>query len=146
MLDALGLIALGALAFACHRLGEYDPLLYRGGLALVSISSAALIMAIAYPHTRLGGGLLGWAPLRWVGERSYGIYLWHWPVFMVTRSHLDVPLDGLPLLVLRLGATVVLADISYRYVETPIRRGALGRAWRWLRAARGVQRVESGVG
>jgi lysophospholipase L1-like esterase len=145
LLDALGLIALGALVYFSLGLGEYDPFLYRGGLALVSLSSAALIMAIAYPHTRLGGGLLGWAPLRWVGERSYGIYLWHWPVFMVTRSHLDVPLDGLPLLVLRLGATVVLADISYRYVETPIRRGALGRAWRALREARGFKRWDLGV-
>jgi peptidoglycan/LPS O-acetylase OafA/YrhL len=145
LLDALGLIALGSLVYFSLSLGEYDPFLYRGGLALVSLSSAALIMAIAYPHTRLGGGLLGWAPLRWIGERSYGIYLWHWPIFMITRSQLDVPLEGLPLLILRLGATVVLADLSYRYVETPIRRGALSRAWRALREARGFKRWDLGV-
>ena len=145
LLDALGLIALGALVYFSLSLGEYDPFLYRGGLALVSLSSAALIMAIAYPHTRIGERLLGWAPLRWVGERSYGIYLWHWPVFMITRSQLDVPLDGLPLLVLRVGATVVLADLSYRYVETPIRRGALGKAWWALREARGFKRWDLGV-
>jgi peptidoglycan/LPS O-acetylase OafA/YrhL len=145
LLDALGLIALVALVYFSLVLGEYDPFLYRGGLALVSLSSAALIMAIAYPHSRLGEGLLGWAPLRWVGERSYGIYLWHWPVFMITRSQLDIPLDGLPLLVLRLGATVVLADLSYRYVESPIRRGALGRVWRALREARGFKRWDLGI-
>ena len=146
LLDVLGLFALGALVFLCLDLGEYDPFLYRGGLALVSLSTAALIMALAYPHTRLGGvGLLGSAPLRWIGERSYGIYLWHWPVFMITRSHLDVPLEGLPLLALRLGVTVVLADLSYRFVETPIRRGALGRAWRALREARGFRRWDLGI-
>jgi hypothetical protein len=84
--------------------------------------------------------------LRWVGLRSYGIYLWHWPVFMVTRPQLDVPLAGFPLLALQLTATVVLADLSYRFVETPIRKGALGRAWRALREARGVRRWWLGAG
>src|SRR5215212_7555337 len=140
-LDALGFFALGALVFFCLSLGEYAPFLYRGGLALVSLSTAAVIMAVAYPHTRLGGtGLLGWVPLRWIGERSYGIYLWHWPVFMVTRPQLDVSFDGLPLLALRLGVTVLLADLSYRYVETPIRRGVLGRAWKRLRETEGPRR------
>ena len=83
-------------------------------------------MAVVHPYTLIGRRLLGWAPLRWVGVRSYGIYLWHWPVFMVTRPDLDVPFEGLPLLALRLAATVILADLSYRYIETPIRRGALG--------------------
>jgi hypothetical protein len=72
--------------------------------------------------------------------RSYGIYLWHWPVFMVTRPQLDVPMEGLPLLALRLALTVMLADLSYRYVETPIRKGALGRAWVAFRNAQGFRR------
>jgi hypothetical protein len=59
---------------------------------------------------------------------------------MVTRPELDVPFDGLYLLGLRLAATVILADLSYRYIETPIRRGALERAWRTLREARGPLR------
>jgi hypothetical protein len=98
-------------------------------------------MAVVHPRTRLGAGLLlGWGPLRWIGERSYGIYLWHWPIFAITRPGLDVPLDGLPLLALRLAATILLAHLSYRYVEEPIRRGALGRAWKALRRARGRRR------
>src|SRR5919112_2073925 len=77
---------------------------------------------------------------RWIGLRSYGIYLWHWPVFMVTRPELDVLITGTPLLILRLAATLVLEELSYRFVETPIRRGALGRAWKALREARGAGR------
>jgi peptidoglycan/LPS O-acetylase OafA/YrhL len=135
LLDVAGLAALGGLVVFCLRLGEYQPFLYRGGLASVALASTVVIMACAHPHARLGATLLGWRPLRWIGLRSYGIYLWHWPVFMVTRPQLDVAAEGLPLLALRLAVTVVLADLSFRYVETPIRKGALERAWRSLREA-----------
>ena len=140
LLDILGFAALGALVWLCLGLGEFQPFLYMGGFALVGVATAATIVAVVHPYTLVGARLLGTAPLRWIGVRSYGIYLWHWPVFMVTRPELDVPFDGLSLLALRLAATVVLADLSYRYIETPIRRGALGRAWRTLREARGPLR------
>ena len=65
---------------------------------------------------------------------------------MVTRPQLDVPLDGLPLLALRLAATVVLAALPYRFAETPIRRGAFGRAWRTLHDARGARLWRLGAG
>ena len=140
LLDVLGFAALGGLVWFCLHLGEFQPFLYMGGFALVGIATTATIMAVVYPYTFIGARLLGSAPLRWIGVRSYGIYLWHWPVFMVTRPDLDVPFDGLPLLALRLAATVILADLSYRYIETPIRHGALSRAWRTLREARGPLR------
>jgi peptidoglycan/LPS O-acetylase OafA/YrhL len=140
LLDIVGFAALGALVWFCVNLGEFRPFLYSGGFALVGIATTATIMAVVHPHSVIGSRFLGSAPLRWVGVRSYGIYLWHWPVFMVTRPDLDVPIDGLPLLALRLSATVVLADLSYRYIETPIRRSALGRAWRTLREAQGPLR------
>jgi peptidoglycan/LPS O-acetylase OafA/YrhL len=140
LLDLLGFTALGGLLWFCLHLGEFQPFLYMGGFALVGLATTATIMAVVHPYTLIGRRLLGWAPLCWVGVRSYGIYLWHWPVFMVTRPDLDVPFEGLPLLALRLAATVILADLSYRYIETPIRRGALGRAWRTLRETRGPMR------
>jgi peptidoglycan/LPS O-acetylase OafA/YrhL len=140
LLDILGFAALGVLVWFCLHLGEFQPFLYMGGFALVGLATTATIMAVVYPYTLIGARLLGSAPLRWIGVRSYGIYLWHWPVFMVTRPDLDVPFDGWPLLALRLAATVILADLSYRYIETPIRRGALSRAWRTLREARGALR------
>ena len=145
LLDVAGLAALGGLVWLCLRLGEFQPFLYRGGLASVSLTTALLIMVLAHPHARLSAGLLGWGPLRWIGLRSYGIYLWHWPVFMVTRPQLDVPIDGLPLVALRLAATVVLAAISYSFVETPIRTGALGRAWKALHEAQGPRRWRLGL-
>ena len=145
LLDIAGLAALGGLVWFCLWLGEYQPFLYRGGFACVALTTVVVITAVVDPRTRLGANLLGWGPLRWIGLRSYGIYLWHWPVFMVTRPQLDLPIDGWPLLGLRLAATIVLAHLSYHYVETPIRRGALGRAWKTLREARGFRRWELGV-
>jgi len=140
LLDILGFAALGALIWFSLNLGEFQPFLYKGGFALVALATTATIMTVVNPYTVIGSRLLGSAPMRWIGVRSYGIYLWHWPVFMVTRPGLDVRIDGLPLLALRLSATVVLAHLSYRYIETPIRRGALGRAWRTLREAQGPRR------
>ena len=145
LLDAVGLAALAGLAALCLTLDEFQPLLYRGGFAAVGLTTAALVAVVAHPHSRVGTHLLGWRPLRWVGERSYGIYLWHWPVFMVTRPGLDVPLDGLKLLALRLAVTVLLAHLSYRYVEQPVRHGALGRAWRRLRRADAPRRRDLGL-
>jgi peptidoglycan/LPS O-acetylase OafA/YrhL len=140
LLDVLSIAALGGLIWFFLHLGEFEPFLYRGGLALVGLMTLAAIMAVVHPYAHVGSYLLGSAPMRWLGVRSYGIYLWHWPVFMVTRPELDVPFGGLPLLALRLGITIVLADLSYRFVETPIRRGALGRAWKTLHDARGPER------
>jgi hypothetical protein len=129
----------------CVSLDEFQPLLYTGGFAAVGLTTAALVAVVAHPHSRVGTVLLGWRPLRWVGERSYGIYLWHWPVFMVTRPGLDVPLEGAKLLALRIAVTVLLAHLSYRYVEQPVRNGALGRAWRTLRLADAPGRRDLGL-
>jgi peptidoglycan/LPS O-acetylase OafA/YrhL len=140
LLDIVGLAALGVLTWFFLNLGEFQPFLYRGGFALVALATVAAIMAVVHPFAHVGSLILGSAPLRWIGVRSYGIYLWHWPVFMVTRPDLDVSFGGLPLLALRLVVTVVLADLSYRFIETPIRRGAIEHAWKVLREARGPRR------
>jgi hypothetical protein len=140
LLDTVGVAALFVLALFCLNLGEFEPFLYRGGLVVVALATALVIAVAVHPRSWVVSRVLGSAPMRWVGVRSYGIYLWHWPVFMVTRAELDVPFGGLPLLALRLLLTIALADLSYRLVETPIRRGALGRAWEALREARGQER------
>jgi lysophospholipase L1-like esterase len=97
--------------------------------------SALLIAATVHPASKLVPWLLGFSVFRWIGVRSYGIYLWHWPIYMVTRPHSDVPFTGIPLLVLRLALTFVVAALSYKYVEEPIRHGAAERRWAQYRAA-----------
>ncbi len=122
-LDLVGAAGLAGLLLAYTRLFESHPLLYRGGFQLVALSTAAVILAATHPRARLLPTMLGWAPLRWLGVRSYGIYLWHWPVFAITRPGLDLPLTGAPAVLLQMGLSVALAALSYRFVEAPLRGG-----------------------
>ncbi len=131
-LNLTGFGGLGLLIFFFAWFTQYEALLYQGGFVLVSLATALTIGVAVHPEASFFAGFLSRQPLRWIGLRSYSIYLWHWPVFMVTRPQLDLALDGLPLLALRLGLTGALAELSYRYVETPVRRGALGRIFRSL--------------
>ncbi len=133
LLDVAGVAAFGGLVYLCFAVDEYQGFLYEGGFAVVGVATAVLISTLIHPrtHTRIMDVWL----LRWIGVRSYGIYLWHWPIYMVTRPELDVSLDGPKLLAARLLATLIIADLSYRLVETPIRHGALGRRWRAWRSA-----------
>jgi peptidoglycan/LPS O-acetylase OafA/YrhL len=76
----------------------------------------------------------------WVGKRSYSLYLWHWPIFVYTRPEIDQPLTEYPTLVVRLALTVVVAELSYRFIEVPIRNGAFGRWRHRLQRRRRVRR------
>jgi peptidoglycan/LPS O-acetylase OafA/YrhL len=132
VLDAAGVVALVGLVAIMATVGEFSAVLYRGGFFATGLLTAVLIAVVAHPAARLGT-VLGVAPLRWIGLRSYGIYLWHWPVFMLTRPGVDVGWPGWLVVAVRLGLTVGIAELSYRYVEMPVRRGALGRGWARLR-------------
>ena len=107
---------------------ESSEWLFRGGFFVVAIVTALLVMAASHPAARFGV-LLGNPVMSWLGTRSYGIYLWHWPIFMVTRPDLDIALRGWWAAALSLGLTFGAAELSYRWLEMPIRHGALGR-WR----------------
>jgi hypothetical protein len=85
-----------------------------------------LLAAIVHPLSTLGHLLARTVP-RWIGERSYGIYLWHWPILVFTRPGIDVHLARGILIPLQAAGTVIVAAASYRYLEMPIRRGALRR-------------------
>jgi peptidoglycan/LPS O-acetylase OafA/YrhL len=95
--------------------------LYHGGFLLVSLATAAVLVAVAVPDGGLGW-LIGNPVMQWIGRRSYGIYLWHWPIFQLTRPRVDVDLDGYPLMAIRVVLTLVFVELSYRLIEEPIRR------------------------
>ncbi len=123
--EALGWLGLGGLIALFLRLNGSDPFVYRGGLLLVDLASCALICGLVTPTLIARGAGLG--PWAWLGRRSYGLYLWHWPIFAVTRPELDLPLDGFQLLSVRLVLTFAISELCFRFVETPIRSGALAR-------------------
>jgi len=135
VLDVVAVLSGIVLFWMFLNVGEFDPDLYRGGFLVVAAVSAVLIAATVHPASRLVPWLLGFAVFRWIGVRSYGIYLWHWPIYMVTRPHSDIELTGLPLLVLRLTLTFLVAAASYKYIEEPVRHGAVERQWARYRTA-----------
>ena len=121
--------------------------LYRGGFAGVAVATAALLGAVALVPASPWGRVLALAPVRYVGRISYGLYLWHWPVFLVLDGD-RTGLAGAALVAVRLAAAAVVAVASYHLVEAPIRRGALAhwRAWLGAPAAAGAVVVALVVG
>ena len=130
-LDGAGVLGLFVLLWAFGHctfpsLPSGDTSVFRGGFLLVDAATLLVIAAVVHPRSDLGP-ILGCKPLRWIGVRSYGLYLWHYPIFCITRPGLDVPLHGWPDLALRLVLSFGAAELSYRFIETPIRSGAIGR-------------------
>jgi peptidoglycan/LPS O-acetylase OafA/YrhL/lysophospholipase L1-like esterase len=131
LLDVGGFAGLAVIALMIWRTGQYSPFLYRGGLVLLSFASAAVIAAVAVPRA-FTGRVLGCRPLRWLGVRSYGIYLWHYPVIVLTTPANAT--ENLARAGWQTAVTIVVAAVSGRYMEEPIRRGALARLWKQVRA------------
>ncbi len=131
LFNVVGLGALAAIVWMFVHVNEYDSFVYRGGFVLLDVLTVGLIVALVHPAGTLVARALSWKPMLWVGRRSYGIYIWHWPIYVLTRPGLDVTLGGWRLLALRLGLTFGAAELSYRFIEMPVRNGALKR---WLRA------------
>ena len=130
--DALlpvGLAALGILIWANTHYTLLMPdadQLFRGGFLITSIATAIVIACVVTPNSNLNS-ILGLAPFVWVGKRSYGLYLWHWPVFQLTRERVDVDINGWELFAVRMFVTLVLVEISYQCIERPIRERRMMR-------------------
>ncbi len=131
-LEAAGGLGLLVVLWMFAATDPYQTLLYRGGMVGFSLGAAALVLAAAHPRSRIGGAL-SWRPLRWLGERSYGIYLWHYPIIVLTTPAAPAGGAGLARGLAQVGASVALAALSYRYIERPVRRDGLRSFVRSLR-------------
>ena len=131
LVDVGGVAGLAVIALLIWRTGQYSPFIYRGGLIVLSVATAAVLAAAACPGSWTGR-VLGWGPLRWLGVRSYGIYLWHYPIIVLTSPANST--ENLTRGALQTAATIAVAALSWRLVEEPIRHGALGRLWARVRS------------
>src|SRR5215211_832735 len=131
-LDGVGVLGLVVIALLILRTSEYSPFLYKGGIVLLSVATTITVAALVHPASWLGVAV-GWTPLRWIGVRSYGIYLWHYPIIVLTAPGLQQK-ASLGLEVIQVVATVAVAALSWQFFEEPIRRGAIGRIWAQARS------------
>lgn len=120
--DLIGAFGFLGLLATFLFINESDPTLYRIAFPLSALFGCATLISVVHPASRFAP-LLSIRPLIWIGERSYGIYLWHWIVFQLTRPSIDLVGDDWALYALRILIVFALADISLRYIEIPVRRG-----------------------
>ncbi|HKA93003.1 MAG TPA: acyltransferase family protein [Acidimicrobiia bacterium] len=115
-----------ALGWIWTHTAEDAGWLYRGGFTLCAVLVAIVIASVTRPMPGLLGALFSLRALRWVGTVSYGLYLWHWPLYVLISKE-RTGLDGAQLLFARLAVTFAVATASFYVVERPIRRGTLRR-------------------
>jgi peptidoglycan/LPS O-acetylase OafA/YrhL len=133
-LDAAGVAGLFVLGLAFVHFSGTDELVYPAGLIIAAVAAAAVIAAAA--SRGVIAFVAGLPPLRWLGVRSYAMYLWHWPVIAFSEALAGVQTQTPSLRVVETAWTLTLAAASWRYVESPILRdgfGATCRGW-WQRA------------
>ncbi|MDW3036882.1 MULTISPECIES: acyltransferase family protein [Bacillus cereus group] len=124
ILDVVGGIALIIILVMFWKTNQYDPFLYKGGMVLLSIATALLVANLAHPASRIAQ-FLRFRPLRWVGVRSYGIYLWHYPILTLTTPKVTVGDFSIIRAILQFLLIILIAQISWKFIEKPIRQGAL---------------------
>jgi peptidoglycan/LPS O-acetylase OafA/YrhL len=134
LLDGVGVLGLLIIAIMIWRVGEFSSFLYEGGFVVLSLATVMVLLPLAHPACRLGR-FVGIRPLRWVGVRSYGIYLWQTPVIVLAATNARNPQDeSLLRKALEVAAIFAIAALSWRFVEEPIRHGAIGRFFARRRA------------
>ena len=130
-LVVLGGAGLAIVLWLAYAVDSTSTWIYRGGFTLVALATAAVIASVALLPRSPWGRILSLRPVRYVGAISYGLYLYHWPIFVVL-THARTGLSGWALFGLRVACSVAVAAVSFHFLEMPIRRGLL-RSWRgWV--------------
>ena len=123
-IDGIGVFGFIGIIATFLLIDETKPTLYKIAFPLAGLFGASIIMSVVHPASRFAP-ILQNPIFVWIGQRSYAMYLWHWIIFQVTRPSVDLAGQMWALYALRILIVFALADISLRFVEQPIRRGAL---------------------
>ena len=132
VIDAIGVIGLLGLITAFLFIDESNASLYRIAFPLAGIFGCLVIISLVHPASRFAP-LISSAPFRWIGQCSYGIYIWHWVIFQVTRPSVDLTGQSWALYLARVLLVLALADISLRWVEIPFRQGMVQNWFRGMK-------------
>ena len=132
VIDGIGVVGLLGLIATFLFIDEANAGLYRIAFPLAGIFGCLVIISLVHPASRFAP-LISSAPFRWVGQRSYGIYIWHWVIFQVTRPSVDLTGESWALYLARVLLVLALADISLRWVEIPFRQGVVQNWFRGMK-------------
>jgi peptidoglycan/LPS O-acetylase OafA/YrhL len=132
VIDGIGVVGLLGLIATFLFIDEANASLYRIAFPLAGIFGCLVIISLVHPASRFAP-LISSAPFRWVGQRSYGIYIWHWVIFQVTRPSVDLTGESWALYLARVLLVLALADISLRWVEIPFRQGVVQNWFRGMK-------------
>jgi peptidoglycan/LPS O-acetylase OafA/YrhL len=115
----------GLITFIAMTIGinQYDRFIYQGGMVLLSIATAGWVASMTAPSSLFINRFLEWKPLKWIGLRSYGIYLWHYPIILLTTPNSNAGGINYTLVTFQIMLSFLLAALSYTFVEKPIRQG-----------------------
>ncbi len=122
VIDGIGVVGLLGLISTFLFIDESNASLYRIAFPLAGIFGCLVIISLVHPASRFAP-IISSPPFRWIGQRSYGIYIWHWVIFQVTRPSVDLSGQTWALYLARVLLVLALADISLRWVEIPFRQG-----------------------
>ena len=136
-LDAVGVAGLAVLAWAIGHFSGSDPAVYPFGLILAAVGAAGLVAAAA--SNGLISAMTSLRPLRWLGIRSYAMYLWHWPVIALTGAVAGQAASSPWLWVIEAALTIALAALSWQFIEGPILQNGFRVTCRhWIRLLTGA--------
>lgn len=131
-IDLMGVVGLVGLAAMVALTNGYTAFQYRGGTLLCSILTLMVIAACVQPQGMVARALAA-EPLVWIGKRSYSIYLWHYPLLLLMNPVANINDTPWWHYILQVLLVVAAAECSYRFIETPFRKGAFGRTVAELR-------------
>ena len=132
VIDGIGVVGLLGLISTFLFIEESNASLYRIAFPLAGIFGCLVIISLVHPASRFAP-IISTAPFRWIGQRSYGIYIWHWVIFQVTRPSVDLSGQTWALYLARVLLVLALADISLRWVEIPFRQGLVQNWFRGMK-------------
>ena len=127
ILTVAGIVSLAGILLLAGIVPGTSAFWYRGGLVLASVLSAVLIVAITIPKSPLEN-LFSTKPLVWIGTRSYGIYLWHYPLLLLMNQNNSGATNVIQM-VGEVALIFAVSELSFRFVENPIRQGAIGKIY-----------------
>lgn len=130
--DLVGVAGLVGLLALFTMSNGYSAFQYRGGMLLCSVFTMMLIAACVQDDGLLVR-LFSLKPFIWIGKRSYSIYLWHYPLLLLMNPVADIRQTPWWMTAIQLAVVLAVAECSYRFIETPFRRGALGAFFRHVR-------------